>query len=143
MSERSNIPVAAEDQDSVVRFFVPHYPDEVGYAPKKLLNLVEELGEVAAFMDADIEDLVTQFRLSAARTTAKDRQDPSALAGEIADTQIGLYELADSLGLRVTQCLDNKMATLRSRTPEESAARLKRKQAMGIGLDPSSSSFPG
>lgn len=121
-----------ETQDTVKGWCDLHYPDESGDVETKAGNLAEEIGELIAELGLDAEAFADRVVKSASRTPAGRRGSRDAIAGEFADSQIALFDLASTEGVDMRETLLRKMARLRTRRPAESAERQVRKAALGL-----------
>lgn len=120
-----------ESQDSVKAWCDLHYPDEREDLEIKALNLAEEIGELIAALGLDAEAFADRVVRSASRS-APGRETREEIEGEFADSQIALFDLASTEGVKMDPTLIRKMAKLRTRRPAESAERQIRKAALGL-----------
>lgn len=121
-----------ENQETVVPWCDYNYPDERGDLQTKADNAAEEMGELIAAAGLDPERFAERLIRSANRSEIGVRASKEEIEGEVADMQIALYDLASTLGVRVSPALVEKMAKLRKRKPEESKARQDAKAALGL-----------
>ena len=118
-----------ETQGSVAEWCARHYPGED--ARKRFLNLLEEVTELGCVLGIPEEEMVRVIGITVAKSD-DPVGDPVAIAKEVGDVELSVWNLADGLGLETQACLDEVMAHNRTRTEEESAARSARKTALGL-----------
>lgn len=122
-----------ETQASVVEWTGEHYAHETGDVVRKLLNLIEEVGEISSELGLDPEVAAAQFLRSARRPArGGDVRDIKGAYGEVGDVRLSLYDLAEAMGVDADQALDDKMAVNRAKTVAESHARLAVKRTAGL-----------
>ncbi len=122
-----------ETQASVVEWTGEHYASERGDVRRKLLNLIEEVGEISSELGLDPEEAAAQFLRSARRPArGGDVRDIKGAYGELGDIRLGLYDLAEAMGVDGDRALDDKMAVNRAKTVAESQDRLAAKRSVGL-----------
>jgi hypothetical protein len=119
-----------ETQASVVQWTGANYPEEAGDRHEKIMNLVEEVAELATESGIDPERSAEHFRRSAVRDRSGDPEE--AVKGEFGDVGIAFYDAAEAHGLDADRCRDLKMARNRLVSPEESASRKAAKKEKGL-----------
>jgi hypothetical protein len=120
-----------ESQASTAEWTGACYADEVGDRTKKVMNLIEEVAELATEAGIDPEVSTSHFRKSADRPRSDGDAD-KAVHKEIGDVGIAYYDLGAAYGVDADGCRDRAMAVNRTRSPEECAARVARKRGMGL-----------
>jgi len=121
----------AETQASTTEWTDRCYGHETGDRRQKILNLIEEVAELATEGGIAPEEAAEHFRRSAARPPAEGDRD-AAVAGEIGDVGIAFYDVAEAFGIDADGCRDRKMAVNRTRSPEACAAREAAKRDKGL-----------
>lgn len=121
-----------ETQHGIKAWCDLHYPKEKGNLRKKVANLAEEVGELIAALGMDPQAFADRVIKSASRSRLGERASDEEIAGEFADSQIALFDLASTEGVVMDETLVRKLAKLRIRRPDESAQREVRKAALGL-----------
>ena len=118
-----------ENQESVCRWCNEHYPDET--KKTSVFNLLEEVIELAVAAGVEINDINRIASISYNKSVA-DLGKSADVPKELGDVQISLYSLAGIWGYDALQCCDEKMASNRERSTDESKARLEAKKNKGL-----------
>lgn len=133
MSSDADVPRAGgssrETQASVHSWCEAAYPGED--IPQKVVNLVEEVVELAVLLGVSQEALLRTVQL----TVAKSHDpvgDPGCIRAEVGDIQLSICNLAESLQVDAGMALDEVMGRNRQRSLAESAERAARKRALGL-----------
>lgn len=121
--------VPLETQKTVFDWCEIHYPNDD--TAQKIVNLIEEVTELGRVLGV-APDVMRRAMDIAIRKSNDPVGDRDCIVKEVGDTQLSIFNLAETLGVDAIAALDVVMLENRARSMETSAARSALKLGMGL-----------